>query len=136
MPRWPSLALSPVVLFVAASVCSAEEIVIARGPAPTIDAALEETPESIAGFVFPVAGPHHFISSFGFCRDGCRRAHQGNDLFAARGTPVVGLPDRDTTVCGRAPCSADSWPWECSRCWSVSVWLAERRPAARPAAIW
>ena len=42
MPRWPSLALSPVVLFVAASVCSAEEIVIARGPAPTIDAALED----------------------------------------------------------------------------------------------
>lgn len=59
----------------------------------SIEAALVEAPEAIAGFVFPIAGPHNFISSFGFCRDGCNRSHQGNDLFAARGTPVVAVED-------------------------------------------
>ena len=33
------------------------------------------------------------ISSFGFCRDGCSRSHQGNDLFARAGTPVVAVED-------------------------------------------
>jgi murein DD-endopeptidase MepM/ murein hydrolase activator NlpD len=55
--------------------------------------ALTATPAELPGFVFPVAGPTSFISSFGFCRDGCRRSHQGNDLFAARGTPVVAVED-------------------------------------------
>lgn len=39
----------------------------------------------------PVAGDHDFISSWGFARDGGRRKHQGNDIFAARGTPVVAI---------------------------------------------
>jgi murein DD-endopeptidase MepM/ murein hydrolase activator NlpD len=41
-----------------------------------------------SSFVFPVAGPHSFIESFGFPRSGGRR-HQGNDIMSATGTPLV-----------------------------------------------
>ncbi len=41
----------------------------------------------IGGFVFPVAGPHSYIDSFGAPRAGHR--HQGTDIFAPYGTPVV-----------------------------------------------
>jgi Peptidase family M23/Transglycosylase SLT domain len=39
-------------------------------------------------FVCPVQGPHHFSDDFGVPRPG-GRTHQGNDIFAASGTPVV-----------------------------------------------
>ena len=39
-------------------------------------------------FVFPVAGPHSYVNSFGAPRSG-GRSHQGCDIMAARGTPVV-----------------------------------------------
>jgi len=42
----------------------------------------------VSGFVFPVADPHEFISSFGFPRGGGTRQHQGNDIFAPRGTEL------------------------------------------------
>jgi murein DD-endopeptidase MepM/ murein hydrolase activator NlpD len=42
----------------------------------------------VSGFVFPVADPHEFISSFGFPRGGGSRQHQGNDIFAPRGTEL------------------------------------------------
>ncbi len=45
-------------------------------------------PTAISGFAFPVAEPHNFISSFGFPRSG-GRLHQGNDIFAPYGTPLV-----------------------------------------------
>ncbi len=41
----------------------------------------------IGSFVFPVAGPHSYIDSFGAPRTGHR--HQGTDIFAPYGTPVV-----------------------------------------------
>lgn len=68
-------------------------LVEATAAATEAEKALASTPENLAGFVFPVAGPTSFISSFGFCRDGCRRSHQGNDLFARAGTPVVAAED-------------------------------------------
>jgi murein DD-endopeptidase MepM/ murein hydrolase activator NlpD len=71
----------------AAAVTAAEEFL------EVVDSEIATAPASIAGFVFPVAGPHNFISSFGFCRDGCARSHQGNDIFAATGTPVVAVED-------------------------------------------
>ena len=43
--------------------------------------------QAISGFAFPVAGPHSFSSSFGAPRSG-GRLHQGNDIFAAYGTPL------------------------------------------------
>lgn len=36
----------------------------------------------------PVAGPHHFIDSWGFPRSGGRR-HKGVDILASTGTPIV-----------------------------------------------
>jgi murein DD-endopeptidase MepM/ murein hydrolase activator NlpD len=41
----------------------------------------------IGSFVFPVAGPHSYIDSFGAPRVGHR--HQGTDIMAPHGTPVV-----------------------------------------------
>ncbi|MFV0258998.1 MAG: murein hydrolase activator EnvC family protein [Acidimicrobiales bacterium] len=38
--------------------------------------------------VCPVAGPHNFINSWGFARSGGRR-HQGVDILASVGTPIV-----------------------------------------------
>ena len=41
----------------------------------------------VSGFVFPVAEPHSFDSTFGAPRSGGRQ-HQGNDIFAPVGTPL------------------------------------------------
>jgi murein DD-endopeptidase MepM/ murein hydrolase activator NlpD len=54
----------------------------APAPAPAPGAA----PAPVAG-VFPVAGPHTYGDAFGAPRDGY--AHQGQDLAAAEGVPVV-----------------------------------------------
>ncbi|HEX5366169.1 MAG TPA: M23 family metallopeptidase [Acidimicrobiales bacterium] len=43
--------------------------------------------------VFPVPAPHPvtFADTWHDCRDGCARRHQGNDLMAAEGTPLVAV---------------------------------------------
>jgi murein DD-endopeptidase MepM/ murein hydrolase activator NlpD len=43
-------------------------------------------------YLFPVAGPVQFSDDWGYARAG-GRSHQGIDLFAARGTPVVAVAD-------------------------------------------
>jgi murein DD-endopeptidase MepM/ murein hydrolase activator NlpD len=70
-----------------------EALTTAQASASQAELAIAQTPADLPGFVFPVAGPTSFISSFGFCRDGCSRRHQGNDLFARAGTPVVAAED-------------------------------------------
>lgn len=68
-------------------------LVTAQTAATEAEKLMAATPEMIPGFVFPVAGPTSFVSSYGYCRDGCSRSHQGNDLFARAGTPVVAVED-------------------------------------------
>jgi hypothetical protein len=43
--------------------------------------------------VFPVDGPHTMYDSFGDCRAGCTRAHEGVDIMADKMTPVVAVAD-------------------------------------------
>ena len=43
-------------------------------------------------YLFPVAGPTQFTNDWGYARPG-GRSHQGIDLFAAGGTPVVAVAD-------------------------------------------
>ena len=47
------------------------------------------------GMVFPVDGDHSLnYDNFGACRGGgCSRTHEGNDIMAAKGTPVVAVGD-------------------------------------------
>lgn len=52
----------------------------ARAPAP-------QTQEVSGGHVFPVQGPHRYGDGFGADRGG--RSHQGGDVFAECGTPLV-----------------------------------------------
>ena len=42
--------------------------------------------------VFPIAAPTTLTNSFGYARSG-GRAHQGNDLFANEGSPLVAVDD-------------------------------------------
>ncbi len=55
------------------------------------------------GMVCPVEGSPNFINDWGFPRSG-GRWHQGNDLFASRGTPVVAVHDA-TVVSWNPPSS-------------------------------
>lgn len=60
------------------------------------------TPERVAGsdpsemevdLVFPVAGEHTLTRSFGDPRSRGRRSHEGVDILADKGTPVVAVAD-------------------------------------------
>src|SRR5690606_17225098 len=51
-------------------------------------------PVTIPDLVFPVAGPYQpGFDTFGDCRDGCARTHEGVDIMAAKLTPVVAVAD-------------------------------------------
>jgi murein DD-endopeptidase MepM/ murein hydrolase activator NlpD len=72
------------------SVAGAEEAVASGEYTARVFAAGSDV--AITGFVFPVGGPHDFIDSWGFPRaEG--RSHQGADIFAERGTPLLAVED-------------------------------------------
>lgn len=48
------------------------------------------SPATASGLVCPVQGPMKHVNDWGFPRSG-GRFHEGNDLFAARGTPAVAM---------------------------------------------
>lgn len=61
--------------------------VVTPQPAPVVTPAPVLTPVTVAGGVYPVQGPHSYGDLFAVPRQGYR--HQGVDILAAEGTPVV-----------------------------------------------
>lgn len=64
--------------------------------------AAEPPPSSFdpSAIVFPLEGSsYHLTKSFGDCRDGCARSHEGVDIMADKGTPVIAVaPGKATWV--------------------------------------
>jgi murein DD-endopeptidase MepM/ murein hydrolase activator NlpD len=55
---------------------------------------IKPTPTLVSSWVFPVWGKKSNIGSFwGDARDGGKRKHEGIDIFAKKGTPVVAVYD-------------------------------------------
>ncbi|HEU5084410.1 MAG TPA: DUF4214 domain-containing protein [Acidimicrobiales bacterium] len=52
--------------------------------------------EAVRSIVFPVAGPNTYSDTFGACRSGCTRGHEGTDIMTPKLTPLVAA--RDATV--------------------------------------
>lgn len=50
-------------------------------------------PPAVHQLVFPVDGPHHMYDSFGDCRSGCSRSHEGVDIMADKMIPVLAAAD-------------------------------------------
>ena len=64
--------------------CRAGRIVI---PAGAFDSG------RLRAITFPVAGPISYVNDWGACRDGCARAHKGNDLIGDRRQPILAMHD-------------------------------------------
>lgn len=79
-------------------------------PAPASQPASAPVPGSTAGGVFPVQGPHSYGGDgarFGAGRPG--HIHQGQDILAAEGTPIVAPLAGTITLMGYQPSAAGYW---------------------------
>jgi peptidoglycan LD-endopeptidase LytH len=87
----------------AAQARRARAATVPMGPVPAPSA-----PVRVSGnMTCPVAGAHSFIDSWGFPRSG-GRTHEGTDLMAASGTPVVAVVSGSITYAGYGG-SAGNW---------------------------
>jgi murein DD-endopeptidase MepM/ murein hydrolase activator NlpD len=66
------------------------------------------------GFVFPVYGEHSFSDDYGAPRADTG-AHEGNDIFAATGTPVVAVCDGSLNRVGTLPISGNRLWVKCDK---------------------
>ena len=48
---------------------------------------------NLQGYVFPILGATNYSNDYGAPRASTGRGHEGNDIFAAEGTPIVALAD-------------------------------------------
>ena len=78
--RWPAVVVAGCLLLGPASSAAAEE----TGWNP--DTGIYE-------MFFPVDDPHSYSDSWGACRDGCTRFHEGTDIFAPKMTLVFAAAD-------------------------------------------
>ena len=78
-----------------------------RAHAPSAPASGPSTTPSASGLVCPVDGPNSFIDSWGYPRPG-GRSHEGTDVMAAFGTPVVAVIGGTVTYAGYGD-SAGNW---------------------------
>jgi murein DD-endopeptidase MepM/ murein hydrolase activator NlpD len=66
------------------------------------------------GFVFPVYGPHNFTDTFGAFRADTG-FHEGNDIFALAGTPLVAVCDGSLNRVGTLPISGNRLWVKCTK---------------------
>jgi murein DD-endopeptidase MepM/ murein hydrolase activator NlpD len=78
----------------------------AQAPAPS-SPALASLPRPSGDMTCPVAGPHSFVDSWGDPRSG-GRTHEGTDIMAGYGTPVVAIVSGTITFAGYGG-SAGNW---------------------------
>lgn len=65
---------------------------------------IENNNPDTTGMVYPVAGKKSFIGSYwGAMREGGKRKHEGIDIFARKGTPVVAVADGFVVEAGNTP---------------------------------
>jgi len=53
----------------------------------------DSTGVHVKSMVFPVEGPASWVDTYGACRDGCSRHHEGQDLFGRKGQHLVACVD-------------------------------------------
>ena len=60
---------------------------------PPDDAPPIATATVVYDMIFPIVGTVNYTDTFGACRSGCSRTHQGIDMLAAKMTPIVAVAD-------------------------------------------
>ncbi len=91
--------MSPLRRTIAAAVVAATALtgVTALSVAPAAAGTVAVDAETaVRDIIFPVAGRSTFSDTFGACRSGCTRGHEGTDIMAAKLVPLVAA--RDATV--------------------------------------
>ena len=70
---------------------------MAAAPAPAAAGTVAaDAQTAVRDIVFPVAGRNTYSDTFGACRSGCTRGHEGTDIMTPKLTPLVAA--RDSTV--------------------------------------
>jgi murein DD-endopeptidase MepM/ murein hydrolase activator NlpD len=84
-----------------------QEAAAVAAAAPAVTSQPVDVPRPSGDMTCPVAGPHSFVDSWGAPRSG-GRTHEGTDLMAGYGTPVVAIVSGNITYAGYGD-SAGNW---------------------------
>ncbi|MDQ6697729.1 MAG: peptidoglycan DD-metalloendopeptidase family protein [Actinomycetota bacterium] len=58
----------------------------------------DQTGRYVKDITFPVAGFVSWVDTYGACRDGCKRHHEGQDLFGKKGQNLIAAVDGTVVV--------------------------------------